>query len=513
MSRSPEEREAARLERERRRAAREGRTPPPEPAPPPAPEAAEPPPHADERRAPDPAGPRHVGRPAEPAHDPQATQVFDVTTTWTDEHAAVAAPPELATPEPLQAPEPVLELAQEPQPLTEDVPLGTRRITARDRVGAAAGRGRRGGRPPAPPRRGRGGAPGSPKPRGRRYAGRALAVGAVLLVVLAVWFLWSLYQPGKGEGSGRVAVAIPSGATVGEIGDLLADRGVIDSPFFFGLRAKLGGVGGNLKSGTFRLREDMSYGAALEALQENPPPPPVIRITIPEGRSRGEVAPLAREAGLRGSYLRASRSSRQLDPRRYGAPAGATLEGFLFPATYELRRGATAQNLVNQQLLAFRQSLARVDLRYARSKNLTVFDVLTIASMVEREVMVARERPLVAAVIYNRLSQGIRLGIDATIRFEHDNWTEPLKQSELTADTPYNTRTNAGLPPGPIGNPGLASIEAAARPARVDYLYYVVKPGTCGEHAFSSTDAQFQRDVAAYNAAREAAGGKSPTRC
>lgn len=511
MSRSPEEREAARLERERRRAAREGRTPPPAPVPP-APEPAEPPAPTDDRPSMGPADPELVRHPPEPAHDPQATQIFDVTTTWTDEHAAVAAPPE---PEPAMPPEPVLELAQEPQPLTDDVPLGTRRITARDRAGAGrrSGRGRRGGRPPAPPRKGRGGAPGSRKPRARRYAGRALAVGAILLVVLAAWFLWSLYQPGTGDGSGRVAVRVPSGATVGEIGDLLAARGVIDSSFFFGLRAKLGGVGGDLKSGTFRLREDMSYGAALAALQENPPPPPVIRITIPEGRSRGEIAPVARQAGLRGDYLRASRSSRALDPRRYGAPRGATLEGFLFPATYELRRGATAQNLVNQQLLAFRQNLARVNLRYARSKNLTVFDVLTIASMVEREVMVARERPLVAAVIYNRLSQGIHLGIDATIRFEHDNWTEPLKQSELTANTPYNTRTNAGLPPGPIGNPGLASIQAAARPARVGYLYYVVKPGTCGEHAFSSTDAQFQRDVAAYNAAREAAGGKSPTRC
>jgi len=133
--------------------------------------------------------------------------------------------------------------------------------------------------------------------------------------------------------------------------------------------------------------------------------------------------------------------------------------------------------------------------------------------MVEREVAVARERPLVAAVIYNRLSAGMNLGIDATLRFALDNWTQPLKVSELNSDTPYNTRNHAGLPPGPIGNPGLASIEAAAHPARVPYLFYVVKPGTCGEHAFSATDAQFQQDVARYNEAREAAGGKSPTRC
>jgi UPF0755 protein len=126
---------------------------------------------------------------------------------------------------------------------------------------------------------------------------------------------------------------------------------------------------------------------------------------------------------------------------------------------------------------------------------------------------VPRERPLIASVIYNRLRRGIPLGIDATIRFALNQWDEPLKRSELANPTPYNTRENPGLPPGPIGNPGLASIRAAARPARSDYLFFVVKPGTCGEHAFSSTDAEFEEDVARYNAARQRRGGRSPTDC
>jgi cell division protein YceG involved in septum cleavage len=105
------------------------------------------------------------------------------------------------------------------------------------------------------------------------------------------------------------------------------------------------------------------------------------------------------------------------------------------------------------------------------------------------------------------------LGIDATIRYATRNWSKPLKQSELRINSPYNTRRRTGLPPTPIGSPGLASIKAAANPADRDFLYYVVKPGTCGEHTFSSTDAKFQRDVAAYNRARERAGGKSPTTC
>jgi uncharacterized YceG family protein len=133
--------------------------------------------------------------------------------------------------------------------------------------------------------------------------------------------------------------------------------------------------------------------------------------------------------------------------------------------------------------------------------------------MVEREAQLASERKLVAAVIYNRLKDGIPLQIDATSRYALHNWTRPLKRSELESDSPYNTRKRTGLPPTPIGNPGLASIRAAAAPASVSYRYYVVKPGACGKHAFSSSFQKFQADSQRYNIARNAAGGKSPTTC
>ena len=116
-------------------------------------------------------------------------------------------------------------------------------------------------------------------------------------------------------------------------------------------------------------------------------------------------------------------------------------------------------------------------------------------------------------MIYKRLRSDIPLGIDATIRFATNNWARPLTRSQLALDSPYNTRARSGLPPGPIGNPGLASIKAAARPARSPYLYYVVKPGGCGEHLFSRTFAEFQRDTARYDAARAQRGGRSPTNC
>jgi UPF0755 protein len=203
-----------------------------------------------------------------------------------------------------------------------------------------------------------------------------------------------------------------------------------------------------------------------------------------------------------------------LEPRRYGAPASTpSLEGFLFPATYELPQHAPVEKLVAQQLQAFKQALATVDLRYAKRKNLTPYDVLTIASMVEREALVPKDRALIAAVIYNRLHKRIQLGIDATIRYALNDWTRPLRVSELHIDSPYNTRDRLGLPPTPIGNPGLASIRAAAHPAHVSYLYYVVKPCGDGAHNFSSTYAKFLRDQAAYDAARRRRGGRSPVHC
>ncbi len=261
--------------------------------------------------------------------------------------------------------------------------------------------------------------------------------------------------------------------------------------------------------------------AAIAALayrhfNEDPPPPVVVRaftLTIPEGYTRAQTAELVRGEGVRGNYERASVRSPYLNPAKYGGKDAENLEGFLFPDTFELEKGASADTLVQLQLEDFKRRIKGVEMSYARSKNLTTYDVITIASLVEEEAQLESERPLIAAVIYNRLREGMPLGIDATVRFATGNYTEPLTESELATDSPYNTRLNAGLPPGPIGSPGLASIEAAARPAKVDYLFYVVEPGSCGEHAFSSSEAEFQRDVESYEAARAAAGGNSPDTC
>ncbi|MGB7587647.1 MAG: endolytic transglycosylase MltG [Solirubrobacterales bacterium] len=339
-----------------------------------------------------------------------------------------------------------------------------------------------------------------------------LRVVAVIAVIVATWFLVALFQPFHGAGSGRVAVTIPKGASVAEVGDLLDREGVVASSTLFQIRVTLAGKRSDLFPGRYLLARDMSYGAAIGALSAAPAER-TTTLTIPEGYSRAQAAAVAREVRLKGSYRKASANSRYLDPARYGGAAAKNLEGFLFPDTFELKAGAPVADLVQLQLQDFKRRIKGVDMRYARSKNLTTYDVLTIASMVEREAEVESERPLIAAVIYNRLHEGMPLGIDATTRFATGNYTKPLTESELAVESPYNTRTHTGLPPGPIDSPGLASIEAAAHPARVDYLYYVVKPGACGRHAFSSTEAKFNADVARYNEARESAGGESPETC
>jgi UPF0755 protein len=350
------------------------------------------------------------------------------------------------------------------------------------------------------------------RPRGTPnvVARRILALVFLAIVAVAAWFLVSLFQPFGGDGSGSVTVTVPQGASVGEIGDILARRGVVSRSFFFELRARLGGHSGDLKPGVYRLKHDMSYSAALDALSKGVAPD-VVQVVIPEGRSRREIAPLAK--GLKGSYLAATVRSPYLNPRRYGARHARNLEGFLFPASYQLKKGASARTLVKEQLQAFRQNFSKVSLAYARKKNLTPYDVLTIASMVEREAELPKDRPLIASVIYNRLHDHIPLGIDSTLRYALGDWTKPLRVSQLASPSPYNTRNHQGLPPGPIGNPGLASIQAAAHPAHSQFLFFVVKPCGNGAHVFAKTNAEFERDSARYNAARAKNGGRSPTKC
>ena len=238
-------------------------------------------------------------------------------------------------------------------------------------------------------------------------------------------------------------------------------------------------------------------------LVDTAPPKPILRIVFPEGFTRKEMA---RRITAVNEIAEEERGiSPSLRPKAYlqatedvqGLPAGfknddpPNLEGFLFPATYDFTEDTTSKQLVDAQLEAFERAWSEVDLEYARSKNLTPYDVLIIASMIEKEVQVPRERALVSAVIYNRLRAGMPLGIDATIRYGYDiPPTQAILESQLEADHPYNTRKRVGLTPTPISNPGLASLQAAAHPAEVDFVYFVRK-ADCKSHFFTASEEEF----------------------
>jgi peptidoglycan lytic transglycosylase G len=402
---------------------------------------------------------------------------------------------------------PDLQSARSDDPELQPLPT-TRRTAVAERPpvsrAARAQRIGRPGRPTLPPQ--------SPKPR--RWFRRLIALLALLFIGAALYVINATFQPfqDEREQEGGVAVQIPPGADARSIGQLLERKGVIADARFFELNATLTLRRGKLLTGNYVLRRDMTNGAAIDALMQGPKVRVVktFKVTVPEGLSRREAAPAIQESGIDGSYLKASDSRQALArARRLGAPKGTrTLEGFLFPATYDLKAGATAGDLVDKQLDAFRDNFRSVDLKAAHRKNLTAYDVLIIASLVERETPKASERPLIASVIYNRLAIDEPLGIDATTRYYEKKWSGKLLQSELDADNAFNTRVNPGLPPTPIGNPGLAAMKAAAKPAKTDYMFYVAKPGAC--HAFAETIAQHERNVAIYQDAVEKNGGKAP---
>ncbi len=233
-------------------------------------------------------------------------------------------------------------------------------------------------------------------------------------------------------------------------------------------------------------------------------------IVFPEGFTRDLMAD--RVAAVAKIAQRERRARTRLAKRTYlqatRAPhvplcfhAGAkvpSIEGFLFPATYEFFRQTTSAELVAEQLNAFCQNWQKLDLKYARSKHLTPYDVLIIASMVEKETLSPDERQLVAAVIYNRLHARMPLGIDATLRYGLNiPPTESIHQSQLESDSPYNTRKQPGLPPTPIASPGLASMQAAAHPAHVNYLFFVRKPDK-KHHFFTASYKAFQEYANAH---------------
>lgn len=306
-----------------------------------------------------------------------------------------------------------------------------------------------------------------------------------------------------------VAYTVAADRSASDIGADLEGLGIIRSGKQFQVLVAVMGVEGRLSAGDHLLRKGISAAEAVDALTVRSGDQPGIRVTFPEGIRLEEMAVLAEKAGFgtADAFLQAVATAKPPPEIAASLPEGASLQGYLFPDTYILPQGSTPDKLVNLMLQTF---LTRVtpDIREAIvARGLTLHQGVTLASIVEREAVLAEERPLIAGVFFNRLAQGDMLGADPTVQYvvaldpesvaRYGWWKQELTDEDIHNPSPYNTRQNAGIPPGPITNPGLAAIEAVAHPADTDFYYFVADAKKAdGSHRFAVTFEEHEQNIA-----------------
>jgi UPF0755 protein len=319
-----------------------------------------------------------------------------------------------------------------------------------------------------------------------------LAVGFGIAAVR--YYDWCQGASGPRE---PVTFVVAEGQGGAQIVDRLHEQGVVRCGLVSRWLLRRSGLEGEFRSGTFELTTNMTPDEAFEALTTPPPPVPSVRLTIPEGYRQTQIAERVDEVlGIPAKrFMKAVESSdRSLPP--YLPEDATSLEGFLFPETYEFIEGRTTPDDVIDRLLdQFGAEAESLPWENAEELGVTPYEVVTIASMIEEEAALEEERAVIAGVIYNRLEEGMVLGIDATLLYDDPTPDGQLSFSDLETDTPYNTRINPGLPPTPISSPGIASLRAALEPADTPYFYYVLC-GEDGHHEFGRTLAEHEANRA-----------------
>ncbi len=330
--------------------------------------------------------------------------------------------------------------------------------------------------------------------RGRRVLTVVLGVAVVLLLALGAGGLWVQRQINPSGPPGEVReIVIPEGATSDDIGRLLADEGIITSDLVWEWYLRVNG-GGPFQAGVYELAENSAIGDVIGILDAGPRPPEERSFTIPEGLTAAEIitrlADPEKGLGLDAAVMQQLLDSGQV--RSSVQPADqASPEGILFPETYRVAADADELAVLTQMVAELDATMTELNVAAAQERfNLTPYEVLVVASLIEEETKVAEERPMVARVIYNRLRQGIPLGIDATSRYEAELAGRDREDVDFTSDSPYNTRRVQGLPPTPIASPGRASIEAALAPAEGPWIYYVLEDAD-GHHFFTDSNSEF----------------------
>lgn len=324
------------------------------------------------------------------------------------------------------------------------------------------------------------------------FAWAAMAVGVIVVAVGA--FVIVDHVRGPGHAGPKVALKVPEGATGKDIGTLLAASGLVEHEGLFRLASRLDTVGKPLKHGIYEIPKGLSALEILHMMQHGPTRPALedqIKITVPEGLSVTQlVAALPKVDGL----AEAVQAPEYLE--RVGSGA-KTLDGFLMPETYYFDKQPSGRELVERMLAQFEKTWAKLIAEVPGSEKYDKLSVVTMASMVEEEAKLEEERPLVAAVLRNRLTEGMPLQMDSTLQYALDKYGERLTDKDKQVDSAYNTYKVRGLPPGPISSPGESSLRAALRPAPEKYLYFVSNADG-KSHTFSKTYAEHQAAVARY---------------
>ncbi|HEV2012901.1 MAG TPA: endolytic transglycosylase MltG [Candidatus Dormibacteraeota bacterium] len=309
------------------------------------------------------------------------------------------------------------------------------------------------------------------------------------------WVDHQLHQPAN-PGNSKVRFVVPPGASFREVADTLHRSGLIDSVTVFDLYARYKHLDRNVQAGAYELSRNLNMIQILTALQTAIPDE--IFVTVPEGYTIKKTAALLDKGGvIKGSVYTALAVQGKFNyDFLKDLPPGASLEGFLFPDTYLVPRAGTAKDLITLQLDNFKAHWTDARKAQADQRKLNALQIITIASLIEREARFDEDRPLVASVIYNRLGAGWLLQIDATVLYAKGVWQSTVTIDDRKINSPYNTYLHTGLPPGPIANPGIKAIDAALQPADTGYFFYLSDPQ--GHNHYAKTNDEFARLLKQY---------------
>lgn len=365
---------------------------------------------------------------------------------------------------------------------------------------------------------------------------QAVKILSILALTVAiaggsVWFFDYWTERSASEMEGRpVTIQITDEDDGGSVAEKLTDAGVVRYGFYFEQRLRFGG--GELRPGTYTLRVGMSVPEILQVVtvhDENTSDDtgevastssdqPAFQVTFIEGQRIEQNAQVVEEAGLENGAADYIAAAQDVDQFRSNyaflesVPDGGTLEGFLFPSTYNIGQGATAVDVIHYQLSTFESQAAPELQAEADRMGMSLYEVVTLASIVEREAAIPEERPIIAAVYLNRMDEGMPLQADPSNQYgvgTADEWwprldTQLLEQSK---STPYDTYNQEGLPPTPIANPGYAALQAVIQPADVTFLYFVTKGDDSGAHVFSNTLEEHNANICNEHPDWEQCGG------